>query len=304
MEQISLSISIGNSNLFSFTKYLQDALASYSSSIQSDSYNSPARIISTDLQINSTLIFSLNFSCAKWNIWDNGGFICVYDPGGDLFPMPSTCLWKYSTQVLGQNKTTGIGENKAMLLEGKLKYFEFYENADNTVISMDICKLNLTSGSWSLWQEDLVVASIVRATAFELSCTLQKMRIVGSIKYAVDEAPELQTFLEKEFSKNIQVSHAILLVRVGMVTIIKLELYALDSFLSFLDLLSLSLHNNSIKSFNHEQFNLEDKVDFVGEDIHTNQRVEPNIKSSSPLEVKIIEPNFDEQRQMQEETVG
>ncbi|KAF7836104.1 uncharacterized protein G2W53_010963 [Senna tora] len=45
-----------------------------------------------------------------------------------------------------------------------------------------------------------------------------------------------------------------------------------------------------------------------GKDIDKNQRVEPNIKSSSPLEVKNIEPNLepntDEQRQMQEETVG
>ncbi|KAF7806969.1 uncharacterized protein G2W53_039130 [Senna tora] len=48
----------------------------------------------------------------------------------------------------GRNSSMG---NKEMLLEGKLKYFEFYENADNTVISMDICHPSFISGSWSLW---------------------------------------------------------------------------------------------------------------------------------------------------------
>ncbi|KAF7827307.1 eukaryotic translation initiation factor 3 subunit M-like [Senna tora] len=69
---------------------------------QSDSYDFlkiPARIFSTDLQINCSLINSLIFSCAKWNIGDNDDLICVYDPGGEMF---STWLSKFHTQWFGQ----------------------------------------------------------------------------------------------------------------------------------------------------------------------------------------------------------
>ncbi|KAF7812145.1 lupus brain antigen-like protein [Senna tora] len=38
----------------------------------------------------------------KWNIWDNDDLICVYDPGGEVFLMPSTWLSKCHTQWFGQ----------------------------------------------------------------------------------------------------------------------------------------------------------------------------------------------------------
>ncbi|KAF7844079.1 Protein SERAC1 [Senna tora] len=87
-----------------------------------------------------TEIETLHCVCVKFRIWKSDTKNSVYDLGGVLFTMPSTSLWKCPTQVLGQenhgtrfclgclwcdnyllvqnDEKLGIGENKALLLEG------------------------------------------------------------------------------------------------------------------------------------------------------------------------------------------
>ncbi|KAF7822159.1 protein SIEVE ELEMENT OCCLUSION B-like [Senna tora] len=266
-------------------------------------------------------IGSLCWFDVKFKVWKNERQISVYDPGGEVFVVPSTCLWKCPTQVLAlenlgirfclgwiwyddyllvqNDEKLNIGENKALLLEG-FDGVSMSMSHDKSLFRPKDENMSCISfpHNYKAYYHDFekcifhgriytylgeVEAKAIHITEFY---SLHMLWVCENLVFPFIHEREESLWKSQTWSLVILVDENHLTVLQCMSDL--LSMCSLSKLFSrfLIDLGGSLLVCVNWTKFIVIKFNLEDKVDFEGEGIDMNKRAKPNMKSNSATEGK------------------